>query len=83
MRKLWRCLDQQIRAQDELDMCKTRLQLKSPNIEDKPKRSRADAILKQLSDIQNSPLDQIHLLSEHEVCCLINDIIAKRIIIFL
>lgn len=68
VRKLWTCLDQQIRAQDELDMCKIRLQLKSPNIEEKTKKSKAEAILKQLSDIQNSRLEDINLLSEHEVC---------------
>lgn len=61
------CLDQQIRAQDELDMCKTRLQLKSPNTEEKTKKSRAETVLKQLSDIQNSKLETIHMLSEHEV----------------
>lgn len=65
---MWTCLDQQIRAQDELDMCKIRLQLKSPNTEEKTKKSRTEAILKQLSDIQNSKLETIHMLSEHEVC---------------
>lgn len=68
IRKLWTCLDQQIRAQDELDMCKTRLQLKSPKSEEKSKRSKAEAILKQLSDIQNSRQETIHMLNEHEVC---------------
>lgn len=65
---MWTCLDQQIRAQDELDMCKIRLQLKSPNTEEKTKKSRTEAILKQLSDIQSSRLETIHMLSEHEVC---------------
>lgn len=77
MRKLWTCLDQQIRAQDELDMCKIRLQLKSPNMEEKVRKSKAETILKQLSDIQNSRLEEINLLSEHEVC-----LFSKKILFF-
>lgn len=69
LRRLWTLLDQQISAQDEVEICKTRLRLKSPddNGEVLRKPSKADKVLKNLSTILENKLETIHLLEEHEV----------------
>lgn len=67
VRRLWTYIDQQVCAQDELDMCKIRLQIKAPNSENKSKPTRTDMILKQLTYVQENHLENIHMIDEHEV----------------
>ena len=66
VRKLWTHLDQQICAQDELDMCKTRLRLKGPN-DEKPQKREVTSILKNLTYNLENKVETIFLLDEHEV----------------
>ncbi|KAJ3664999.1 hypothetical protein Zmor_000523 [Zophobas morio] len=66
VRKLWTHLDQQICAQDELDMCKTRLRLKGPN-DDKPQKKEVTSILKNLTYNLENKVETIFLLDEHEL----------------
>ncbi|XP_044258765.1 E3 ubiquitin-protein ligase SHPRH [Tribolium madens] len=62
VRKLWTYLEQQICAQDEVDMCKIRLRLKEPNEEEKQNK-----ILKNLNYNIDNKLETIHVLDVHEV----------------
>ncbi|XP_008201431.1 E3 ubiquitin-protein ligase SHPRH isoform X2 [Tribolium castaneum] len=62
VRKLWTYLEQQICAQDELDMCKIRLRLKEANEEEKQNK-----ILQNLNYNIVNKLETIHVLDVHEV----------------
>ncbi|RZC37273.1 E3 ubiquitin-protein ligase SHPRH [Asbolus verrucosus] len=66
IRKLWTFLDQQICAQDELDICKIRLRLKEPNEEDKQQK-KMKPMLKNLTYNLENKLETIHVLEEQEL----------------
>ncbi|CAG9815357.1 unnamed protein product [Phaedon cochleariae] len=66
LRKLWTFLDQQICAQDELEICKVRLQLKS--VEGVTKDTQVSRILKNLTfNLANNKNEHVNLLSVHEL----------------
>ncbi|XP_018318562.1 E3 ubiquitin-protein ligase SHPRH [Agrilus planipennis] len=68
LRRFWTYLDRLICAQDEVDMCKIRLRLKDPsNDQSKPKTSKVDRIIKQLSMTTDNKLETIHMLDPHEL----------------
>ncbi|KAF5302451.1 hypothetical protein FQR65_LT08541 [Abscondita terminalis] len=66
MRKFWTCLDQQVCAHDEINMCKIRLSLKQKSDENK-KSSRTEKILKNLSLVLENKLQDINFIEEHEM----------------
>ncbi|XP_066137838.1 E3 ubiquitin-protein ligase SHPRH isoform X1 [Euwallacea fornicatus] len=63
LRKVWTLLDRQICAQDELDICKVRLQLKTGN----EKTDSANRTLKNLSYDQPGHCEHINLISPAEL----------------
>ncbi|XP_074033441.1 E3 ubiquitin-protein ligase SHPRH isoform X2 [Leptinotarsa decemlineata] len=70
LRKLWTFLDQQICAQDELDICKVRLQLKT-EVNDEKKdnkvQNKVNKALKNLNYQVENRNEFVNLLSVHEL----------------
>ncbi|KAJ8932032.1 hypothetical protein NQ314_015005 [Rhamnusium bicolor] len=65
IRKLWTFLDQQICAQDEVDICKVRLQLKDPNSEAEEKQM--SKTIKNLTYNLENKNETVNLISLHEL----------------
>lgn len=62
---MWTFLDRQICAQDELHICKVRLQLKDPNGQTEEKKT--DKLLKSLTYTLENKNENVNLISVHEV----------------
>lgn len=60
---MWTYLNQQIAAQDEVDMCKIRLRIKEPDEEEK----KQDKVLKNLNYHFENKFENIHVLNPHEI----------------
>lgn len=67
-------MDQQICAQDELDICKIRFQLDEGNSEHENKTMKPNNIIKNLSYTVENKKETVHLLSVHEVIYCSRDI---------
>ncbi|XP_026471462.1 E3 ubiquitin-protein ligase SHPRH-like isoform X2 [Ctenocephalides felis] len=68
LRKFWIKLTDLVAAGDELDICKTRMELNLKiDGEDAPKPSKIPKVLQELSAAKNNPLSNLNIFESHQI----------------